>query len=122
MEKLLSNQVLASSSGWVAVTLNFFPGLGTGYIYQRRWIPYFITITSSSILLITGFIFRNSNDEFSQIEQIRGIVLLSIVSFITMIESYYAHYKSIKLIELNQKKIIESNKKKSLIENKFWNW
>ncbi|WP_320664769.1 hypothetical protein [Prochlorococcus sp. MIT 1223] len=37
------NKILAESSAWVAVLLNFIPGLGTGYIYQRRWKAYWIT-------------------------------------------------------------------------------
>ena len=31
------DQVLAASAGWVAVLLNVVPGLGAGYLYQRRW-------------------------------------------------------------------------------------
>ena len=34
-------EILASSKGWVASFLNFLPGLGSGYLYQRRWKPYF---------------------------------------------------------------------------------
>ncbi len=30
-------QILAASSPWLAGLLNVVPGLGTGYIYQRRW-------------------------------------------------------------------------------------
>ena len=29
-------QILAASAGWVAVLLNVVPGLGAGYLYQRR--------------------------------------------------------------------------------------
>ncbi|MGL6134632.1 MAG: hypothetical protein ACRC1L_10660 [Prochlorococcaceae cyanobacterium] len=36
-------QLLSASSAWVAVLLNVVPGLGTGYIYQRRWRAYWIT-------------------------------------------------------------------------------
>ena len=43
MDNPSKEQILASSSGWVATTLNFLPGLGAGYLYQRRWIPYFAT-------------------------------------------------------------------------------
>ncbi len=43
MDNPSKEQILASSSGWIALTLNFLPGLGAGYLYQRRWIPYFIT-------------------------------------------------------------------------------
>ena len=36
-------EILAASAGWVAVTLNVLPGLGAGYLYQRRWKAYGIT-------------------------------------------------------------------------------
>ena len=36
-------QILAASAGWVAVLLNVVPGLGAGYLYQRRWKAYWIT-------------------------------------------------------------------------------
>lgn len=46
---LTRKQVLAASSPWVAAGLNVVPGLGTGYIYQRRWRPYWITALSGSL-------------------------------------------------------------------------
>ena len=46
-------EILAASAGWVAVTLNVVPGLGAGYLYQRRWKAYWIT----SALATTWFIF-----------------------------------------------------------------
>ena len=46
-------EILAASAGWVAVTLNVVPGLGTGYLYQRRGKAYWIT----SALATTWFIF-----------------------------------------------------------------
>ncbi len=48
----LSKEILAASTGWVAVTLNVVPGLGAGYLYQRRWKAYLI----SSILATTWFV------------------------------------------------------------------
>ena len=36
-------EILAASAGWVAVALNVLPGLGAGYLYQRRWKAYWIT-------------------------------------------------------------------------------
>ena len=49
MSKKSDNQVLSSSSLWVAFLLNFVPGLGTGYIYQRRWKAYWLTTISSAL-------------------------------------------------------------------------
>ena len=51
MSKKSDNQVLSSSSLWVAFLLNFVPGLGTGYIYQRRWKAYWLTTISSALWL-----------------------------------------------------------------------
>ena len=45
-------EILAASAGWVAVTLNVVPGLGAGYLYQRRWKAYWIT----SALATTWFV------------------------------------------------------------------
>ena len=45
-------EILVASAGWVAVTLNVFPGLGSGYLYQRRWKAYWIT----SVLATTWFV------------------------------------------------------------------
>ena len=45
-------ETLGASAGWVAVTLNVLPGLGAGYIYQRRWKAYWVT----SVLATTWFV------------------------------------------------------------------
>ena len=65
-------EILASSKGWVASFLNFLPGLGAGYLYQRRWKPYFFTLTASSAWFALGF-FLQGDSEPSQSEQIIGI-------------------------------------------------
>ncbi len=43
------SQIIASSAGWIAALLNFLPGLGTGYLYQRRWKAYWITTGVSAL-------------------------------------------------------------------------
>ncbi len=47
------DEILAVSSSWVAATLNVLPGLGAGYLYQRRWKAYWST---SFITFAWGFI------------------------------------------------------------------
>ena len=47
-------EILAASAGWVAVTLNLVPGLGAGYLYQRRWKAYWIT----AVLATGWFVLR----------------------------------------------------------------
>jgi len=66
------DEVLESSKGWIASFLNFLPGLGSGYLYQRRWKPYFLTIAASTSWFALGFILQE-NTEPSQSEQIIGI-------------------------------------------------
>ena len=43
-------EIIAASAGWVAVTLNVVPGLGAGYLYQRRWKAYWITSALATYL------------------------------------------------------------------------
>jgi hypothetical protein len=47
-------QILASSAPWLAACLNVVPGLGAGYIYQRRWRAYWITAAVAGVWLGVG--------------------------------------------------------------------
>ena len=47
-------EILAASSGWVAVVLNVVPGLGTGYLYQRRWRAYWLTSALATSWFVAG--------------------------------------------------------------------
>ena len=47
-------EILAASAGWVAVTLNVLPGLGAGYLYQRRWKAYWITSALATTWFVMG--------------------------------------------------------------------
>ena len=74
-------QVLAASAGWVAVVLNVVPGLGAGYLYQRRWKAYWIT----SILATAWFAagaglgggLNGNEDPQNQLIGLLGLALLS---------------------------------------------
>ena len=68
-QKITKVQIIADSSAWVASILNFFPGIGVGYIYQRRWIPYFLTIISVLVWFSLGLILQKNNEP-SQKEQL----------------------------------------------------
>lgn len=46
---LTRKELLAASSPWVGTGLNLLPGLGTGYIYQRRWRAYWLTALLGSL-------------------------------------------------------------------------
>ena len=90
VEKLSRNQMLGASSGWVAVVLNILPGLGVGYIYQRRWKAYWLTSVISSLWVLIGLIRQlkvNPADPASiQSDQI-GIYGLFLIAAITACEA-----------------------------------
>ena len=103
MKNLNKDQILASSSGWVASLLNFFPGLGTGYIYQRRWLPYFLTAGAILVWLALG-IFLQGEKEPGQLDQLIGLAGLFFISVVTVIEAYLSYKQSLKLVEGKDKK------------------
>ena len=103
-------EILASSRGWVASFLNFLPGLGSGYLYQRRWKPYFLTIAASTIWFSLGF-FLQGDSEPSQREQIIGISGLFFISIVTVIEANLAFKKASNKTNAEKEKIISSDKK-----------
>ena len=98
MKNINKDQILASSSGWLASLLNFFPGLGTGYIYQRRWLPYFLTAGAVIVWFILGIILQGDKEP-TQSEQLIGLGGLFFISVVTVIESNLAYKKSLKLVE-----------------------
>ena len=103
-------EILASSKGWVASFLNFLPGLGSGYLYQRRWKPYFLTIAANTSWFALGF-FLQGDSEPSKGDQIIGISGLFFISTVTVIEAYFAFKKASKKIMTEKEKIKSSDKK-----------
>tara|TARA_Y100001968_G_scaffold305718_1_gene321845 strand:+ start:481 stop:825 length:345 start_codon:yes stop_codon:yes gene_type:complete len=98
MENPSKEKILAVSSGWVATTLNFLPGLGAGYLYQRRLVPYFVTVG-----LVTGWFLLgtllNGDTEPTKIEQLIGIGGLLLISITTMIEAKIAQKNAVLSVE-----------------------
>ena len=109
---LNKEEILASSSGWIAALLNLFPGLGVGYIYQRRWIPYFLT--GGAIILWFGIgIVLQTNSEPTKTEQLIGLSGLLFISIVSGFESYLAHKKSLKMVTENKLQEKKEETKKS---------
>ena len=98
MDNPSKEQILAASSGWVATTLNFLPGLGAGYLYQRRWIPYFVTVGAATAWFAIGAII-NGDTEPTKAEQLIGIGGLFLISIATMVEAKIAHKKATLAVE-----------------------
>ena len=103
-------EILASSKGWVASFLNFLPGLGSGYLYQRRWKPYFLTIATTTAWFALGY-FLQGDSEPSQSEQIIGISGLFFISIFTVIEANLAFKNASNKSKAEKEKIIYSTKK-----------
>ena len=104
------DEILASSKGWIASILNLFPGLGSGYLYQRRWKPYFLTLTAATLWFILGVILLGDKDP-SKTEQIIGISGLFLISIITVIEAGLAFKKASNKVTTEKEKINLSVKK-----------
>ncbi len=90
MERPSKEEIVASSAGWLGVILNIIPGLGTGYIYQRRWKAYWITTGLTSLWLLIMLLNQVSKDSIDPLpdstEGIRVIGLL-IITIITAVEA-----------------------------------
>jgi hypothetical protein len=84
--------ILAASSPWVAVVLNLVPGLGTGYIYQRRWRAYWITSAVATAWFVAGALLGQNVDaglmpDLVQRNQLIGLAGLLALAGITAAEA-----------------------------------
>ena len=74
-------EILAASAGWVAVTLNVLPGLGAGYLYQRRWKAYWITSALATTWFVLGAVLGQdagaAEDLQNQLVGLGGLVTLA---------------------------------------------
>ena len=104
MDKLSKEQILATSSGWVASLLNFLPGVGTGYLYQRRWLPYFITTGAVTAWFVIGIILQGDKEP-TQTEQLIGISGLFLISTITVVEANLAFKKALKIASIKKEEV-----------------
>ena len=87
------SQIIAASSTWLAALLNFLPGLGTGYLYQRRWKAYWITnIVSAAWVYIdyTRELSIDPSDPASLQANNIGILGLIVISTVTAFEAVFA--------------------------------
>ena len=104
-------EILASSRGWIASLLNFFPGLGSGYLYQRRWTPYFLTAAVAITWFSIGIIIQDGKAP-SQNEQLIGISGIFLISIFTVLEANLAYKKAINKTKTEKEKTISTNKKR----------
>ena len=75
------DQVLAASAGWVAVLLNVVPGLGAGYLYQRRWRAYWITSAVATAWFVAGALLAQDADAAAEAQnQLVGLIGLLVLA------------------------------------------
>ncbi|KGG15507.1 MULTISPECIES: hypothetical protein [unclassified Prochlorococcus] len=93
MSSPTKGQIIAASSGWIAALLNFLPGLGTGYLYQRRWKAYWITTIASALWvyfdLLSLFSMDPSDPASSQTNN-TGLIGILVISSISAYEAAIA--------------------------------
>jgi hypothetical protein len=81
-------QILAASAGWVAVLLNVVPGLGAGYLYQRRWKAYWITSALATTWFVAGALLaRNADAAADAQNQWVGLIGLLLLAAVTAAEA-----------------------------------
>jgi len=81
-------QILAASAGWVAVVLNVLPGLGAGYLYQRRWRAYWITSALASAWFGAGALLgQNAEGAVVAQNQLVGLIGLLALAAVTATEA-----------------------------------
>ena len=74
-------QILAASAGWVAVLLNVIPGLGAGYLYQRRWKAYWITSALATAWFVAGAVLGQDAEPVAEAQnQLVGLIGLLLLA------------------------------------------
>lgn len=82
------DQILAASAGWVAVLLNVVPGLGAGYLYQRRWKAYWITSALATAWFVAGAVLAQNTDVAGEAQnQLVGLIGLLVLAAVTATEA-----------------------------------
>tara|TARA_B100000482_G_C12566139_1_gene282016 strand:- start:603 stop:899 length:297 start_codon:yes stop_codon:yes gene_type:complete len=88
-------EILAASAGWVSVTLNVVPGLGAGYLYQRRWKAYWITSAMATSWFVLGVVLgRGAEGAVEAQNQLVGLGGLVALAAGTAVEAGLAVKKS----------------------------
>lgn len=84
-------QILAASAAWVAALLNVVPGLGAGYLYQRRWKAYWITSALATAWFVAGALLAQDADAAAEAQnQVVGLAGLLLLAAVTAAEAALA--------------------------------
>ncbi|MFN5697138.1 MAG: hypothetical protein ACK486_08925, partial [Cyanobacteriota bacterium] len=88
-------RILAAASPWLAAALNAVPGLGTGYIYQRRWRAYWITSALATAWFGAGALLgADADPRLEPRQQLIGLAGLLMLAAVTALEAFLAARKA----------------------------
>jgi hypothetical protein len=82
--------VLAASAPWLGALLNVLPGLGAGYLYQRRWRAWWITTVLSSGWFLLGALLQSNPAEIDPSSRLVGLVGLLLLAAVSAVEAFLA--------------------------------
>jgi hypothetical protein len=83
-------QVLAAASPGLAALLNLVPGLGTGYIYQRRWRAYWICSALATAWFLAGALLAPQSASPTEQQQLVGLAGLLLLAGVTAADAFLA--------------------------------
>ena len=81
---------LAWSAPWLAALLNVLPGLGAGYLYQRRWRAYWITSLVSTSWFALGAWLAQNRGAVQESDRLVGLAGLLLLALVTAVEAFLA--------------------------------
>ena len=87
---LSRKQVLAAASPGLAALLNLLPGLGSGYIYQRRWRAYRICSALATAWFLAGALLAPPESGPSDQQRLVGLAGLLLLAGVTSAEAFLA--------------------------------
>jgi len=87
---LSRKQVLAAASPGLAALLNLLPGLGSGYIYQRRWRAYWICSALATAWFLAGAVLAPPESSPSDQQRLVGLAGLLLLAGVTSAEAFLA--------------------------------
>jgi hypothetical protein len=96
-------RILADSAPWLGALLNLLPGLGTGYIYQRRWRAWWITSAVATAWFVLGAFLAGDTDRATATatapdpdpeQQLIGLAGLLLLAAVTTVEAFLAARKA----------------------------
>lgn len=84
-------EVLAASAPWLGALLNVLPGLGAGYLYQRRWRAWWITSLLGALGFALGGLPQAGSDASAEpVFGALGFAALLLLAAVTAAEAFLA--------------------------------